>query len=79
MEKLIEFIGDKDHLEEEELKRIKYDLQPLVVDLGRSKVEIPNIALVPNNPNCLNEFNEKQLAKLEKNYNKCLTKMTNFH
>ena len=54
-------------------------LQPLSVDLKRSAVEIPNIVLAPNNPQCVNEFNKKQLNLVEKNYSKCLAKMTNFH
>lgn len=42
----------------------------LVVDLKKAKVEIPFIALEANNPQCLNNFNKKQLPIVETQVNK---------
>ena len=79
VEKVIELIGNKEVLSEDEIKEIKFELQPVAIDLKRAEVEIPGIALQQNNPNCLNDFNKSQIKKNEDNYQKVLAKMKNFH
>lgn len=40
-------------------------LQPLIIDLKKTKLEIPDVVLEPRNPQCINNFNHKQMSLLE--------------
>lgn len=53
-------------------------LQPVLIDLKRTKIDIPDIALEANNPNCINQFNNKQYPIVENQFNKYKTVLANF-
>ncbi len=54
-------------------------LQPILIDLKKTKIDIPNIAIEPNNPQCINNFNQKQFGIMENQLNKYRICVNNFN
>ena len=52
--------------------------QALLIELKKAKIEIPAIALEPNNGQCLNNFNKKQLPLIENQMKKYKIMIKNF-